>query len=192
MEFFQEYKVIFNVLHLVGVALGVGGATVTDALFFKFLKDFRISGWEARVMSMVSDVIWVGLGLLYISGVGLFLSNPEVYMASSKFLTKMLIVLVITINGIVLNAFLTPRLKHITFHQRHDHHPGELHVLRKCAFASGAISITSWYIALILGALRSIPYSVSQGIGGYLLMLALAIIGSQALERFLDWQRQRH
>ena len=166
MEFFQDYKTLFIIGHIVGTALGVGGATITDTLFFKFLKDFKISGWEANVMKTLSSVIWIGLGVIFLSGLGLFLSNPAGYLASSKFITKMFVVAIITINGLVLHRYITPHLKRITFHEKHDHKKGELHKLRKLAFASGAVSISSWYIAMTLGVLRSIPYTIAQGIAG--------------------------
>jgi len=186
MDFFIEYKTVFLILHILGTSLGVGGATITDVMFFKFLKDFKISHGEANVMKIVSSVIWVGLALLYISGFALFMTNPEVYAVSSKFLTKMFIVFVITVNGIFLHYFITPRLKHISFNEKHLHFKGELHVSRKFAFASGAISITSWYLAFILGVLRSIPLPSVSGILLYIGVLFLAVGGSQLVEWYLD------
>src|SRR3989344_1068910 len=44
---FAQYRPAILGLHVLGLALGLGGATCTDLFFFKFLKDFRISHEEA-------------------------------------------------------------------------------------------------------------------------------------------------
>ena len=148
---------IVRTIHILGVSLGVGGATITDLFFFKFLRDFKISSWESRVMNTMSGIIWVALAVLVISGGLLYIEDIDKFNNSSKFLTKMIIVGVIIVNGIILNVFVAPKMKEVSFHKKHEHHPGELHHLRKIAFALGAISITSWYSAFILGMFRSLP-----------------------------------
>lgn len=50
----DRYHELVLIGHFLGVALGLGGATITDIFFFKFLKDFRISEWEADVMHTLS------------------------------------------------------------------------------------------------------------------------------------------
>ena len=43
IRFFSQYKGIFVGLHLFGLVLGLGGATISDIMFFKFLRDFQVS-----------------------------------------------------------------------------------------------------------------------------------------------------
>ena len=182
-----QLKPVALILHLVGVALGVGAATISDIFFFKFLKDFRISQFESDILHTLSQIIWMGLGLLILSGVGIFLPAIAVYGASSKFLTKMIIVGVIVANGVLLNLYVSPRLVSISFGQKHEHRTGELRRFRKIAFMSGAISFTSWYLTLILGGLRSIPFTVVQALGIYVALLFVAISISQIIEaRFAE------
>lgn len=180
-------KTPFVMLHLLGFALGVGGATIADIFFMRFLKDFKISEEENKILTLMSNVIWLGLGILIISGIGLYLGNMEFLNQSTKFLTKVIVVGVILINGIVLNIVVAPRLVSMRFKNEKEMQ-NTLPVmrslrLRRLAFACGAISFTSWYTAAILGSLRSIPLSFPTILSIYIGIVILAVIGSQIFER---------
>jgi uncharacterized membrane protein len=179
-----RYREFILIGHLLGMALGVGGATITDIFFFKFLKDFRISEWEADVMHTLSQIIWFALALVVLTGLGLYLPEAEDLNKSAKFLVKMIAVAVIIVNGAFLNLLVAPKLVKISFHERHKHETGELHHIRKIAFALGAISIVSWYSTFILGMMRTSPIAFLPLLFVYLSLLSAAVIGSQFLERF--------
>ena len=179
----REYRAVILILHLIAAAIGLGTATITDVFFFKFLKDFKISELEASVLNALSQVIWFALALIILTGIGLYLPASERLLDSSKFLVKMIVVAIIVVNGAFLNLLISPKLVHISFGGSHEHQSGELHKLRKLAFALGAISSTSWYSAFILGAIRQPPLSFSQLLGVYLALVAVAVIGSQIMER---------
>ncbi|MBI2635219.1 MAG: hypothetical protein HYW79_01600 [Parcubacteria group bacterium] len=179
-----RYHELIVVGHILGVALGLGGATITDIFFFKFLKDFRISEWEADVMRTLSQVIWFALALLILTGLGLYLPEAQELNQSAKFLVKMIAIAVIIVNGAFLNLLIAPKLVKISFGEKHEHQPGELHHERKIAFALGAISIVSWYSAFILGVLRKLPIEFSSLLLIYLIILSVAIVVSQLMERF--------
>jgi hypothetical protein len=174
MEFFAEYKSIFIILHALAAAVGLGATTVTDALFFDFLKDFTISEKEQNVMKILSRVLWMALGMMVLTGIALFLSDPARYSISSKFLTKMIIVIVIILNGLLLNIFLHPRLLRMTFEEMHPDR-----FITRIAFASGAMSLISWYTVFILGSIRSIPVNVGIGIAIYGVLIVGGITISQ-------------
>lgn len=190
IDLLADYRFLILLLHTFGFVLGVGGATITDVFFFKFLKDFKISEWEAEIMHTLSQIIWFALAILIISGIGLYLPAAERLIASPKFLVKLVVVGAIIINGIFLNLIVSPQLIRISFGEKHNHKVGELHHIRKLAFALGAVSLTSWYIALILGMLRSIPLSFIAALGVYAGVLLIAIIGSQILERLFNKRAQ--
>lgn len=177
-----EHRTVLGIIHLLGVALGVGGATFSDVFFFKFLKDFRISEWEADVMHTFSNIIWFALAILVISGFGLYLPNSERLNQSPKFLVKITAVSVIVVNGALLNLLIAPKLAKISFGEKHEHKTGELRRLRKAAFALGAVSITSWYTALILGSLREMPFNFSFMLGAYIMIVFTAMAISQIFE----------
>jgi hypothetical protein len=168
---------------MLGLALGFGGAMITDILFFRFLRDFRISAFESDVMRTLSQVIWLGLSILVISGVGLYLPQMEVLNASSKFLTKVTVVAVILINGAFLNLVISPRLVSMSFAALPPEAAGKMALFRRFAFALGSVSFTSWYTAFILGVTRSVPIGYLPMLSIYLFALAVAVSGSQIMER---------
>ena len=175
-------------LHLLGVSLGLGGTTIADLLFFRFLKDFRISAKEEEVLRFLSHVILLALDLLIISGLGLYLPDMAKFNASPTFLVKMVAVAVLTVNGMALHVFIIPHLIRLSLG------PGQGSIGRKTmspawhrlAFALGAISITSWYTAFFIAMLKSlITFSFFTLLGLYLIVLMLAIIISQRVEAHL-------
>ena len=181
--FFQEIRPLLIIFHLFGFALGVGAATMADIFFFRFLSDLRISEQENQTLKTISQVIWVGLGLLLVSGVGIVLTDPATYFASAKFLVKMVVVSVITVNGLFLNLFITPLLVRISFGDKHPHQSGELRHERGLAFAGGAISLTSWYTAFILGFMDKAPMPFWPLLVSYFALLIGAVTVSQLVER---------
>lgn len=184
IDLFTEYRDIILSLHLIAAAIGLGGATITDVFFFRFLKDFKISEEESANLNILSEVIWFALGVLIVTGIGISLPSGERLLESPKFILKMSVLGVIVLNGLFLNFLVSPKLVHISFGDPHRHHAGELHKLRKLAFALGAVSIISWYSVFILGAVRSLPFSLTIGYIVYGSLILLAIIGSQITERW--------
>lgn len=170
------------VMHLIGFALGVGGATINDVLFFRFLKDYKISQKENAVLKIMSETIWLGLLILIISGIGLYVQNMEALNESSKFLVKATVVGIITLNGAFLNLYIAPHLMKVSFKDSHTKTNPVTH-FRKLAFVSGAISFVSWYTAFILGTIKSIPLSYLELFGIYLVLVIGAIIFSLFIEK---------
>lgn len=172
-------------VHLFGLAIGLGGATMADMFFFKFLRDLRISEREAEVLRSISQFIWLGLAILVVSGIGLVLPDSAFYFSSPKFQVKMLVVLVVIVNGAFLNLYITPKLIHISFGDPHKHYQGELRRDRRLAYALGAVSAISWYSAFILGLMHTSPMSFQAMLAIYVAVLAVAITTSQIMERII-------
>ena len=183
LEFLENNHNFITIIHLFGVALGLGGATINDFLFFRFLKDNKISRWEARIMRMFHGVIWLAILILILSGFGIYLPEAEKLNNSPKFLIKMITDAVIIINGIFLNAIISPKLIYISFRKRRPHHP-EFRYLTCFAFALGAISLTSWYWAFFLGMLRKTELAFSILLSLYVLFLITAVGFSQLAESY--------
>lgn len=186
VPFLQEYKTVIVILHALAGAVGLGAATVGDIFFLRFLKDFRISEKESDVLSMISEVIWAALAIIFVTGLGIFLSDVETYTASVKFLVKVTIVLIITVNGAMLNLLVAPRLVQISFGEKHHHKRGELHRLRNMAFAFGPVSVVSWYTVFTLGLLKSVPFSYGVMMLLYAGLVAIGVMGGEIMERRLD------
>ncbi len=187
-DFLAAAKVPIVLLHGIAAAVGVGAATITDVLFFKFLKDLRISEEEADILKSVSQVVWLALGILVVTGLALWLPAAEELNQSAKFLVKMLVVAVIIGNGLFLNLWIAPRLIYISFRARPPAHggiPGELRHIRRFAFALGAVSITSWYSAFILGSLRGVELGFWPMLSIYIAVVGAAVFMSQIADRSL-------
>lgn len=178
-----QYRSLVVIFHAVGVAIGLGAATISDFFFFKFLKDFKISEFEAEVLSTLSQIIWFALAVLIVSGLGLYLPNTQELISSPKFLAKIVVISVLIINGAILNLMVAPQLVKISFHQKHEHISGELRHIRKIAFGLGAVSIISWYTALVLGMLKKVSMEFLEIFGIYAGLIIVGVLISQVLEK---------
>jgi len=181
--FLSEYKTVIAVFHALSAALGMGTVIVTDVFFMKFLKDYKISASEADILDTLSQIVWFALGVLVLTGVGLFLPTTAEYLVKTKFVAKIIVLGVIIVNGVLLNLFVAPKLVKISFGEDSVDHPHQMHHLRRLAFAFGAVSIVSWLSVFILGSLRSLPLSVGQILLIYIIIVLCAVIGSQLFER---------
>lgn len=182
-----EYRSVILILHVLAMALGLGAATLTDIFFFKFLKDSRISEDEAQMLSTLSEIIWLALGVAILTGAALFLPDATAYIDTPKFLAKMVIVAVIVLNGAFLNLYIAPKLVKISFAEPHHHKEGELGRARRIAFALGPVSVVSWYSAFILGSLpATTPLSFLAFLKIYILLLVMAVTIGQFVENRLS------
>lgn len=186
MDHLEVYRHAATLLHLFGVILGVGSATITDILFFKFVQNKHITGKEAKLMDILSSVIWVALFILVISGIMLYIPSMDRLNESGKFLTKAVGLLVLILNGLCLGYFVRPKLTKIDFSNNDVSRFGLSHLvnrkMRRWATVCGAISISSWYFIFILGGLRGVTFPVTHGLIGYAIILTCAIIGSFIFE----------
>lgn len=182
-----QYKFLIAV-HIVGIALGLGGATVTDIFFFKFLKDFKIDEVESEIMKTFSEVIWAGIILVTISGIGLYLPQRALFNQSAPFALKMTIVAVIFLNGLILNIVISPRTRNFIIFKQNDTDILTPIWIQRAAFAFGSISVSSWYTTLFLAMLKKslvgIPYILL--LLGYLGIVGTAIVVSQIIQRLMS------
>lgn len=180
----QTYYLILLV-NVIGIALGLGAATLADLFFFKFLKDFRISGLEAEVLNVFSQVIWFSLGVIFMTEIGLYLPNMGLLSGSPAFLLKVIVLGVIVINGSFLNLFIAPQFVRIQFHEQHVHEPGELIRTRQIAFILGPISLVSWYTLLFLTMWPAFHLTFERILQIYVAGLIIAVILGQLTEKYL-------
>ncbi len=62
---------LFNLLHFIGIAFGLGGATIATIISAKAEKDKEIGAVIMKIMPSIAKIIWLGMVFLLISGVGL-------------------------------------------------------------------------------------------------------------------------
>ncbi len=170
----MEYTLTF---HLLGMILGLGGTFILDILIFHFLRNFKISKEEAVIMHLISQLIIIGLILLIVTGIAIWLTDITSYLASGRFLMKMTAVLVLTVNGLILNFYMMPEIEKLslTKEDMDKHQP-----LKRVAFAIGAVSMISWFAAFFFAMIKDLEYfDYLPMLIVYLALLAIGVGGSQ-------------
>ena len=155
----MELKTPLIMLHLIGLALGVGAATLLDLVIIRFMVFGKISREHVRIVHTSAQVVAIGLTLLWASGLG-FLLFYYLYapanLTNEKIYAKMVIVLVLTINGYVIHRHILPLIKQNVGRPLFS---GVSDKQRRVMLAAGAISATSWYVPLALGVLRELNFT---------------------------------
>lgn len=187
-EFILNYYEIFLKVHFIGFIIGLGAATISDILFFKFLKDFKIDKFEADTLHTISKIVWGGVGLFTISGICLFIGKYDLLVKSSSFLSKMTIVAVVIMNGIFLHFNVSPKLRKLKLIGKVTNKDM---ILRTKALIGGVISVTSWYSVLFLAINKGYGFKYPQIMGFYILVLGAGILGAIILSRLLNLKDQK-
>ena len=170
-------------LHILGVCFGLGGATMLDFWILRWLRWGGLPGEIARIFGYVSKVCTVGLGLLWLSGLGFLalyaLDAPE-KLDNPKLWAKVTVVVALTLNGLVIHRVVLPGILRDVSQPMFAGLTG----LRAGIFlASGAVSGISWYTAFALGVMRELNGTVAYGllVGLWLAAIAAAILGALVL-----------
>ena len=132
----------------------------------------------------MGGMVLIGVLLAAISGALIFYSDPSSYLGKPKFLAKCVIFSVVVFNGVVLHRFMMPRLLSIAF----DSSPrtAKEFQVRRLAFVFGAVSVVSWYSAFFLGFVKDTVFSALEILLAYGGLVAVAILVSLGVERFLQ------
>lgn len=94
----------FNFLHFVGLAFGLGGATLATIISAKAGKDKEVANVLGKILSSIVKLIWFGLILLTISGIALpfFIQWP---LNKEMLVIKHILVIFIFVFGIAIGIF---------------------------------------------------------------------------------------
>ncbi len=164
--FFSNYKTPLTVLHVLSVVVGMGAALISDLLFNFYTKDKELSKTEISTLSALSKIVLFTLPLIILTGIGIFLSNSEKYMHSTKFLVKMTLMVILLINGFILDKFIWSHLLKKKFFTS----PKEKK-FRMLSFVCGSTSIITWLFICVLGVLDSVSLSYGQLFSVYTVLL---------------------
>lgn len=147
-------------LHLIGLALGLGSASLLDLLLLRTLRRRRILPAEVAFIRFASAVVTAGLALLWLSGLGLLacysafdlpaLQNPKLWV-------KILIVALLSLNGLAIHAFLLPLVRRQAGRDLFD---GVSAAKSSLLLVAGAVSVTSWYVPMFLGVAKPLNFVV--------------------------------
>jgi hypothetical protein len=143
------------ITHLIGVALGVGGATFGGILYLKAMKDGKVDPMEGEWLSVIFMVLRIGLAIAVITGFGFFLeyrfTGQEERLFDPRLWAKLTIILILVTNALLIQMRRIPM------------------------WLGEALSLTSWYGALVLGIIRGVDYSYITFLIFYLIAVVVAI-----------------
>ncbi len=129
----MDWDTLIMLGHIVGTVLGVGGATFAEIFHSKVTRD-GYNETAGGFLHITYMIMRIGLILLVISGFGFLLlarfEGQTQYIYSARVWAKLMITLIILVNTAL------------------------LHIRKMPTWLGSAISITSWYAALIIGAWR--------------------------------------
>lgn len=152
------WKDVLTIIHVFGAVFGAGGAILSDGMTLLSFSDRIFSRQELRLLKFGAHMTLFGLIILVISGYGIYQTDVERYMQSTKFLAKMTIVAVLTVNGLLMHFVCLPLIE-----RGADKPVFENYYFVKYTpffFIGGAVSLVSWSFTLTLGTLDRIllPY----------------------------------
>lgn len=177
INFFSEIKVPATIVHVLSVVIGMGSALLSDILFNFYAKDKRLNKTERTTLEILSKVVWVSLAFIVVSGIVIFLSDTDKYIASTKFMAKMTILCVLVLNGYILQLYTWKHLLRPEFFTA-KREAGA----RKVSFVGGAVSVISWLSVCLLGVLDSLPMSYLYIVGIYVGVILMGIFVALYLE----------
>ena len=134
-------------LHYVGIAFGVGGATIASFILAKSAKDPEIGKVSAKLHPGIVKFIWLGLVLLIISGILL-----QVYskwpLNTQMLILKHILVAWIIIFGVTMGL----KMKKMRTLVKEKNQKAILRVSKQMK-ALGIINLILWYLVVIISIL---------------------------------------
>lgn len=153
-------KTTLRFMHFIGLALGLGAATLLDLTLLRFFVPGTITNENWKLVHFSANVVNFGLIVLWISGIGFIvhysLFDP-VKLTNEKIWAKFAIVGVLSVNGAFIHTVILPRIR---AQVGKTLFAGMSRFQRSTFLVSGAISATSWYVPVVLGAFPQLNFSV--------------------------------
>ncbi|MGM0569112.1 hypothetical protein [Marinobacter sp.] len=167
-------KTLFVAGHLVGLAFGVGGALTLDIIAFRYFYLDRITHEKLVLFNFIARLVTTGLLTLWATGLAflwIYWQFEPQLLANPKVWAKLVIVLVLTVNGYFLHHKVFPIL------ERNLGKPLFYRVTvdeKAMMFTFSSISIISWGFPLVLGIARSLNFTTGMEniLAFYFLMLS--------------------
>lgn len=137
-------------LHFLGIAWGVGGATVAAILMAKSGKNPEAASHLMKVMPAISKLIWAAMILLIVSGIALaqLVTWP---IDTNMLLIKHVAVAILILNGVVLGFKILPKMKKLA--PTGGKPSAEFLKAKKISRISGMIGLLLWYVILVLSVM---------------------------------------
>ncbi|WP_223545190.1 hypothetical protein [Pseudomonas sp. A-B-19] len=177
-------------VHLLACCVAIGLVFASDAAMVKDLWNGRLSsGHDNEHMASLQTSVANALIFLWITGAAVigidYLDKGMNYFANPKLQAKVIIVLLLTFNGMLLHRFVLPAMLKA----------GSLLDLkvsvRMFALFSGALSGVSWLYAAMLGVGRPLAwkYSLTELLMAYPVLI---VLGFAMMVALTQWARKRN
>ncbi len=157
----NAYRTVIRFFHFIGLALGLGGATLLDLMVLRFFVRGRIVEETYQIFAFASKIVDIGLRILWITGISFLflyaLTNIEL-LTNPKVHAKLIIVSILTVNGFFIHTIILPTVRAQIGKSMFN---GVSPARRTVFVMSGAISATSWYMPVALGAFPQLNFKVS-------------------------------
>lgn len=153
------------VMHVIGTVLGVGAATFAEIYYTRFNRDDIVTDDERKTLTVTYTVMRIGLFLLVISGFSFllyfrFTEHMNIF-SSPSFWAKMTVIAVLVGNALLLQ-------------------------MRRVSLAVGAaVSLTSWYTALILGVIGKTGATYLEILAYYSIAIVLVGVSLRLIRVFM-------
>jgi hypothetical protein len=171
-------RTLLRLLHFAGLVLGLGGAVFLDLTLGRVAKA-GLTLDHVDMVEWIGRFVALGLAVLWLSGLGFLalyqVADPQ-KLANPKIYAKMVIVAILTANGIVIHLAVLPRLR-----QRIDRPlMADLRPRLRLLFAvTSAVSLVSWTTPVVLGAAPQlnviVPFAAILTVYAALLVAATAL-----------------
>ncbi len=138
---------LWNFVHFVGLAFGVGGATIANIISAKADKDKDIAKAYGKIMPSIVKVIWLGMLLLIISGIALPF-YVKWTLNKQMLIIKHILVVWIIIFGVIMGFSSKRMMVHAPAGKEK---PSEKFLrIKKLVKGIGLINLILWYLVTLL------------------------------------------
>lgn len=189
-EIMELFRMGVVYLHLLACCVAIGLVLTSDiAMVGKLVKGQSLDKHDNAHMHSLQKTVVLALVLLWVSGaviIGVdYLEKGAGYFANPKLQAKLMIVLLLSYNGLVLHRFVLPALEKA----------GSLLDLpfsaRMLALFSGSLSAVSWLYAAMLGVGRPLAwkYSLVELLAAYPVLI---VAGFAMMVLLTQWAKNRN
>ncbi|PIQ92087.1 MAG: hypothetical protein COV70_01445 [Parcubacteria group bacterium CG11_big_fil_rev_8_21_14_0_20_39_22] len=167
--FLRSFEPVLEMLKFLGFCFGVGGITAAILLFRNFLKDDKIDEKELDGIKSVSELVWVGLGLVIISYLALYVAYPSL-INSGIFVFEISLLFIAAFSGAVLMIVYAPFLVYMPFGNEEN----SAIRLRKPSTRTLSVAALSWYFAFFINFFPNLPLKIV--IVAFVLILSIIVV----------------
>ncbi len=157
-----SFKTLVVIAHVLGLVMSFGAVMFLDLFLVRYLLFRPVPGYAYDVANFGSWLVIAGLTVMWLTGLTFLLiywSVDPIKLDNPKIWAKVVVVSLLTINGMLIHNRILPMLKVKVGRRILE---GESAANARIILATGAISFASWMFAVILGLSKELNFTVSS------------------------------